>query len=262
VHRLPQRCEGRLDPGGLAAGAERFEDRMSLPEQLSRRHKISKALPQPRVRHHRFGEVVARADAAEDMDCGLDIIFGGGGRLVGEALAHQTTGQTFEMQIAGFPAGVEHLVDQWSRAGEIAAEKVALGKPQGPAQRRLAQVKALKPGDCLGEFCNPGVEPASLDMSVAANRPGIRDIIGDRCEGERFVAAFEPTFQITPLNMGGTHAPPADRLEAQVIERGAVIERATTVVEAGIPLAERVCRQAQMPQRSSRPPEIAAGFKD
>src|SRR5258706_6473702 len=102
-------------------------------------------------------------------------------------------------------------------------------------------MKAFEPGHGFGQFCDPRIELARLDQTIAANRPRVRDIIGDRRKRQRFRTTLEAPFEIAPLDMSGAHAPPANCFEAQIIKGGTMFKGAAAVVEASVPLSQCIC---------------------
>src|SRR6266446_3185805 len=61
--------------------------------------------------------------------------------------------------------------------------------------------------------------------------------------------------------MGPSHPPPADCLDAEVVEDEAVRGQPPAIPQAHIPFAEGICRRAQMLERAAGPPEIAVSFE-
>ena len=108
--------------------AEFVKNRARLVEQVACRCQITGGLAQCRTRHHGAREVIARADAFQDLHCGFDIRFGGSWGLWREAFCHQPARCTSEMGVAQSPARLQQSTDQGTGGGTIAPAKEALGE--------------------------------------------------------------------------------------------------------------------------------------
>src|SRR5215472_1938928 len=103
--------------------AELVENRARLHEKLTGRREVSGDLAQCRARHHGSREVIARADAFQDLHRGLDIRFGGSGGLWREAFCHQPARRTFEMGVAQSLARLQQSIDHGLGGYTIAPAK-------------------------------------------------------------------------------------------------------------------------------------------
>src|SRR5208282_6215565 len=203
-------------------------------------------------------------DAFQNPHRGLGAVLGRGRCLGGKTIAHQPTRPALKVEIARSPAGVEYLLDQRSGAGAIASAEMALGEPRGLVEVSVAQIGTGEPGDCFAQFRHTGVDPARLDFSVPADPFGHHGVAWDGCECKRFVATLQSKFEIALLDIGRSHPQPSDRLDrlkTKFREGDAVLQPAATIIHAGIPLAESICRYTQKPERPGGPPPIAARLK-
>src|SRR5438270_2312902 len=166
------------------------------------------------------------------------------------------------MEVAGRPAGCEHALDQGPGTRAVAAAEIAFGKPDRTYRMSPAHVGTLEPGKAFTQLRDTLIEPASFDFPITEDHPGPRGVARQRCERQRFIAAFQASLNVALLNMGQAQPGPADYLQPQVLEGNAVLDPAPAVIDACRPIAEVVRDGGQMPKRPARPPTVAARVEE
>src|SRR5580693_6605640 len=166
------------------------------------------------------------------------------------------------MEVAGRPAGREHALDQGPGTLPVAAAEIAFGKPDRTDRMGPAHVRTLEPGEAFTQLRDALIEPAGFDFTVTEDHSGPRGVARQRCERQRFIAAFQAPLNVALLNMGQPQPGPPNHLQSQVLQGDAVLDPAPAVIEARCPVAEVVRDGGQMPERPARPPTVAARFEE
>src|SRR5262249_43982293 len=102
---------------------------------------------------------------------------------------------------------------------------------------------------------------ACLDETITSHGPNRGRVERDGGERERLIAAPEARLRIPPLDVSRAGPPPAHHLETKIVDRAAVLESASGVLEASIPGAKVARDRNERPQGSARPPDVAASFE-
>src|SRR4029077_1236031 len=104
--------------------------------------------------------------------------------------------------------------------------------PNGETRMGGAQAKIGEPGDGLLEIGDAGIEPAGLDFSVAGYRFCNCGVERHGAERQRLIAILYALFRIPSVDVHCAGAPEAHHLDAKVLERLAVPERAAAILKA------------------------------
>src|SRR5487761_1100207 len=147
-----QLFERGLDSNRFVLGTDGLEDFTGFLKQLPGEDVIALDPAQPCLGHQCLGVVISCAHAVKDAKRALDMLFGGGRSLGGEALPDQPMRDTLEMQITQVLGLVQDRAGEFSGAAIIGERKMALDEPQGGEQAKMGQTGVLKPHEDLPEL--------------------------------------------------------------------------------------------------------------
>ena len=213
--------------------------------------------PQLRLRHERFGVLVAGSNLLEDPYRGLQMT-GGGARLRRpQRLAQQPMGDSLKVAVSEIAARGEDRLENRARPLPFALEQVAVPQPDAERGASQVEVRLLEPRDRLRQLRGPSLNLAQPDQSVPLGRLRHGGVDGARREIEGFLTAADPSLRISPMDVRPSCPPPAHHLDSPIVHRLPVLESPAAVAEAPLPLAQVDEGDAEPPQRPAGPPHVA-----